>query len=313
MGFGETDGIHKDGQSFERQWPRRRPGDWPLSCGLPEGIFLSGEATVLVLSACAEDSQFLGALLGAKMPLFAYPFPVVVTAGEDSGAAKLYWKASDLPEIVSEEALQAESEQLMYCYSGRESLDPESRRHLEEIHFIQIERERSLLRRGLRLIFLMGGSVDTYQQFQSIYPWVDATVFVGSKTGCFSDLDRCFYSINLHGSRKTDIFFAADLEGELAPDEQGDLARRLRRLLGPVFAGKDGVVDEALYEKRVFRIDTHAAPHARTESGSAPERASKPDASGIRAFEGALCEHLGSVHPKFAGAAGLASACPGAR
>jgi len=178
--FEGTAGAERFGWAFERRRPCRSAESWPMASGLPEDVFRCGDVHVLVVSDCTGDPSFLSALLGEELPLLAYPFPVVITAGDGSGRAKIFWKNSDVPEVVSEEALQAESEQLMYCYSGSDALDEASKNQLDEIRFVQIERDSRLLRRGLRLIFLTGGSADTHRQVQILSPWVDATVIVDS-------------------------------------------------------------------------------------------------------------------------------------
>ncbi len=180
MEFERTAGTQRFGWAFERRKSCRSAEGWHKNNGLPGGVFRSGDVHVLVVSDCTSDPSFLSALLGEELPMLAYPFPVVITAGESSGLAKIHWKYSDVPEVVSEEALQAESEQLMYCYSGSDALDEASKKQLDEIHFVQIERDSRLLRRGLRLILLMGSREDTHPLFQILSPWVDATVIVDS-------------------------------------------------------------------------------------------------------------------------------------
>jgi hypothetical protein len=262
----------------------------------------SGDATVLIVTTRADDSPFLGALLGEELPLLAYPCPVVIAACKGPGQAKVYWKDSRTPEDVSEEALQAESEQLLYCCSEMRELSEEKRRWLKEIRCIRIERDNRLLRGGLRLILLTVGYGNLPEQFQAIAPSFDAAVFVGPGLGALDALGQRFLSNYLYGARRQDVFFVMD-RPDFREDEQSGL---LPHYLAPVFAGKGGVVDGALLTKRVFHMDAHAAARARAGKphGLPPAHAGKPRGlppahadpetagSGMAAFEAELFAYL---------------------
>jgi hypothetical protein len=252
-------------------------------------------STVLIVAACPGDHLFLNAFLGESLPALSYPCPVVITGGEGPGRAKVYWKGSRVPEYVSDEALQAESEQLLYCSSGEKALSMESRFWLQGLRFIRIERDNRLLRGGLRLILLAGCYGNIHKQFPAIVPFADAVVFAGPGMRAVEALGQRFLSVQLYGTHRRDVFFVMD-QARCGQGEQEDM---LRHYLGPVFTGKGGLVDEALYAKRVFRVNISPVTRGRVGQPGfearvrgAPGLDSGTRHSGVQGFEAALFEYL---------------------
>lgn len=277
---------------------------WDNNILLPKDLH-SDEATVLIITACTGNPSFLNVILEENLPMLAFPCPVVLEACEGPDRAMVYWEDSVIPENVSDEALQAESEQLLYCHTGEKGPDEEKRRWLKEIRCIRLERENRFFPGGLRLILLTGGYWSILKQFSAVAPSADAIVFVGPGMRTLDALGQRFLSNFLYGAFRQDVFFVMD-----HPDfEQEERSDMLRHYLAPVFAGKGGIVDEALYSRRVFFMDSRAATRDRSgEPCFAPPAHGKPEtihpmpASGMPAFKAELFRTLSLGRRLIAGA-----------
>jgi hypothetical protein len=273
-------------------------------------------ATLLIVCPCYEDPSLLNAVLGDDLPPLACPCPIILTSGEKPGWAKVYWKDASVPEEISGEALQAENEQLLYCHSEDQALYEECRRWMKNIRFLQIERDNRLLRGGLRLILLAGDCADILEQFPAFAPRADAVVFAGPGLRMIDALGQRFFSVNLYGARRRDVFFVLDGAATMEQEGQGEL---LRHYLAPVFAGKEGLVDERLYQKRVFHTASRAVQRVRNGPSSfaltgrcvgerGPESTPR-----LPEFEAELYVHLHMNERLYARASGAAGGCPAAR
>ena len=245
---------------------RRGPGTgyrnlWDDGNLLPE-VLRPGDATVLVVTAGTGDPLFLNALLGENLPMLAFPCPVVIEACEGPGRASVYWEDAIAPEHVSDEALQAESEQLLYSHAGEDEPHAEKRRWQREIRCIRMARDSRLLRGGLRLILLTGGAWNIIKQYAAIAPLADAVVIAGPGMRALDALGQRFLSGCLYGACRRDVFFVMDQPGF----EQDARREMIGHYLAPVFAGKGGMVDGALYDRRVFFMDSRAGIHGQTGS-----------------------------------------------
>lgn len=274
---------------------------WDNHIFLPQA--LHSDATVLIV-ACTGNPSFLGAILEENLPTLAFPCPVVIEACEGPGRAMVYWEDSVIPEHVSDEALQAESEQLLYCHTREKEPDEENRRWLKEIRCIRLERKNRFLG-GLRLILLTAGCWNISKQFSAADPGADAIVFVGPGMRTLDALGQRFLSNSLYGAFRQNVFFVMD-HPDFEQDERSDL---LRHYLAPVFAGKGGIVDEALFNRRVFFMDSCGA--ARDLAGKpcfAPPAHGEPETihpiptSGLPAFKAELFRTLSEERRLIAGA-----------
>ena len=110
-----------------------------------------------------------------------------------------------------------------------------------------------------------------------------------------NDIDIKKYSFN----QRKDVFFLINRALSYSEENTKLIKERFTKLLSPVFADKNGVVDGELMKKRVFYVDSRTALCAREGSenfasveGKIVTLPNDIESSGFTEYKSALCEYL---------------------
>lgn len=135
-------------------------------------------------------------------------------------------------------------------------------------------------------------------------PKADAIVFMIHANVALKAEERAYIQKNYENRQMKNLFFVVNWYNILQQAEQPKLKEQVRFWLEPVFWDENGKFDEALYNKRVFFVDSYTAECYRTtgklkmvkRGREVEEQLTEEDDlySGIPAFEAALMEFLTS-------------------
>ncbi len=135
-------------------------------------------------------------------------------------------------------------------------------------------------------------------------PKANAIVFMIHATEPLNASDKAYIQRNYENRQMKNLFFVVNWYNAVQPTQQSTLKEHVRYLLEPVFWNENGQFDEALYNKRVFFVDSHTAECYRTGTEKTilvgkreivvPLAEEDDQGSGIPAFEAALMDFLTS-------------------
>lgn len=183
-------------------------------------------------------------------------------------------------------------------------LDSADPKKFENIRFVTVERKLPLD----TVVFVDSpglGNTDLDDYIANDFSKnADAVVFMVHANEPLNKNDREYIQRNYEKRHFKNLFFVVNWYNVVAKEEQPKLRARIRELLKPVFEDEHGKFDEALYEQRVFFVNSYIAECFRTGSPytvlvgnrEIPIDVTEEDVNGggLPEFEGALMDFLNS-------------------
>lgn len=202
-------------------------------------------------------STFINAMLGRNLMAAKATATTAVIAvveyGTHKDQVKIYRNGSDVPEILS-----------LADFTNQFALNETDQKKIEEdglcdrfsdVSHVEMESDDDLFKDGVQLIDSPGlEEANSRTKTTSQYvPKSNAIIFMLNAASLFSAQERNYIFRNFAGKQLRNIFFVVNRTDNLGPGQLEETVKpAVREVLSDVFARKDGVFDESLYDKRVF-------------------------------------------------------------
>jgi GTPase SAR1 family protein len=158
------------------------------------------------------------------------------------------------------------------------------------IRHSEIESNLKLFENGVRLMDSpgLGDSAAQTRVVTDHLPKVDAIIFLLNANNLFSNEERNFISSRFAGKHSSSVFFLVNKINQLTGPME-DVVDSVSYHLNAVFQDEDGMLDQSLFDRRVFYINAYGALKARMEGDRAALQA-----TGMLEFEAELERFLTS-------------------
>lgn len=227
---------------------RRRVGD------IRQGFF-----TLVVVGKFKHGkSTLINAILGRDLVhTRAIPTTAIITVIVHGSLQKvaIHWNSAARPSFIS-------WQEFIRDYSlAPEDADSASGDRYADVDYAQIDTEHPFLAQGIKLVDSPGIGEDEVRNetVKRFLKHAQAVVFVLNAQQLLGELERLFIRQELGEGRLEHAFFVVNRVNQVDPNEIGELDSRLKQVLAPHFAGRDGRFDERFFRRRVYFIDAKGA------------------------------------------------------